>query len=84
MFLASKTKSIPTEVWGRWSAAVAWWLTFPGVRTFWSVRPIPFTDSFTAYVEDLLENNPTDAEITARYQDFIANGLPSVNESRGV
>lgn len=74
MFLASKTSAIPEEVWQRWSSAVAWWLTFPGAQTWWKVRPIPFTDSFTLYVESLLENNPTDAETTQRYQDFVAQG----------
>jgi hypothetical protein len=74
MFLASKTKAIPKEVWQRWSAAVAWWLTFSGVQIWWKVRPIPFTESFTSYVESLLKNNPTDAESTRRYQEFMAHG----------
>jgi hypothetical protein len=74
MFHASKTDAIPEEVWRRWSAAVAWWLTFPGVQTWWASRPIPFTDSFTSFVESLLEENPTDAESYQRYQEFIAGG----------
>lgn len=74
MFLASKDNSIPEEVWRRWSSAVAWWLTFPGVQAWWKVRPVPFADSFTSYVKSLLENNPTNAESTQRYQDFIAQG----------
>ncbi len=74
MFHASKTDAIPEEVWRRWSAAVAWWLTFPGVQTWWTSRPIPFTDSFTSFVESLLEDNPTDADSTQRYQEFIAEG----------
>lgn len=74
MFLASDTDAIPEEVWQRWSSAVAWWLTFPGVQTWWKVRPIPFTESFTSYVESLLENNPTDDETTRRYGDFLAHG----------
>lgn len=71
MFLASKADAIPDEVWQRWLSAVAWWLTFPGVQAWWQVRPIPFTDSFTSFVESLLRDNPTDAETTRRYQDFI-------------
>ena len=74
MFHASKTDAIPEEVWRRWSAAVAWWLTFPGVQTWWTSRPIPFTDSFTSFVESLLEENPTDAESNQRYQEFVAEG----------
>jgi hypothetical protein len=74
MFHASKTDAIPEEVWRRWSAAVAWWLTFPGVQTWWTSRPTPFTDSFTSFVESLLEENPTDVESNQRYQEFIAEG----------
>ena len=78
MFLASKTNAIPEEIWRRWSSAVAWWLSYSGVQAWWSVRPIPFSESFTSYIESLLENNPTDAESTRRYQQFLAEGkLPT-------
>jgi hypothetical protein len=73
MFHASETDSIPEEVWGRWSAAVAWWLSFPGVQSWWAARPIPFTDSFTSFVESLLEDNPTNADSTRRFNEFISN-----------
>jgi hypothetical protein len=76
MFHASKTNAIPEEVWRRWSSAVAWWLTFSGVQAWWSSRPIPFTDSFTSFVESLLEDNPTDVDSSQRYQEFIAAGKP--------
>lgn len=74
MFLASRDAAIPDEVWQRWSAAVAWWLTFPGVQTWWEIRPIPFTRSFTSYIEALRNSNPTDAELTRRYENFVARG----------
>lgn len=74
MFVASRSKELPDEIWQRWSSAVAWWLSFPGVQTWWKVRPIPFANSFTSYVEALLENNPTDTETTRRYQDFLVHG----------
>ena len=74
MFLASKTDAIPKEIWRRWSTAVGFWLSFSGVQAWWAVRPIPFTDSFTAYVESLLACNPTDAESARRFQEFMAEG----------
>ncbi len=76
MFHASRTDSIVEEVWSRWSVAVAWWLTFPGVQAWWKAKPLPFTDSFTLFVESLLENNPTDADSNQRWQEFIAQGKP--------
>lgn len=74
MFHAAKTNALPEEVWERWSAAVAWWLTFPGVQTWWASKPASFTESFTSFVESLLEDNPTDADSNRRYQEFIAGG----------
>jgi len=74
MFLAANENSIPEEIWQRWSSAAAWWLTFPGVQAWWNVRPIPFADSFSSYIESLLDDNPIDAESTRRYRDFLANG----------
>lgn len=72
MFHASKTDSIPEEIWWRWSMALAWWVSFPGVKTWWKAVPVPFTGSFTSFVESLMENNPSDAEATRRWRDFIA------------
>jgi hypothetical protein len=74
MFHSSRTDAIPAEVWARWSSGVAWWLSFPGVQTWWQERPLPFTESFTAFVESLLKDNPTDLESVQRFQKFIAQG----------
>lgn len=76
MFLASKSNSLPEDVWQRWSSAVAYWLSFAGVRNWWQARPIPFTTDFTSYVERLLQDNPVDADAAKRYDDFIAGGNP--------
>lgn len=72
MFMASKTKAIPKEIWQRWSAATSWWLSFPGVQQWWNARPIPFTQSFTVFVEDLLVHNPTDNTTKKRFGEFVA------------
>lgn len=72
MFLASMTGSISEEIWSRWSTVIAWWLTFPGVQEWWIAKPVPFTDSFTLFVESLLKDNPTDTESNQRWQEFIA------------
>lgn len=76
MFHASRANAIPAEVWTRWSSGVAWWLSFPGVQSWWQGLPFPFTESFTTFVESLLENNPTDLESVQRFQKFIAEGKP--------
>jgi len=72
MFHASKSDAIPEEVWTRWSVATAWWLTFPGVLAWWKAKPVPFTESFTSFVDSLIKENPTDARAMKRWQEFIA------------
>ena len=71
MFYASKSDAIPDEVWKRWSEATAWWLTFPGVRAWWNARPVPFTESFTTFVDSLIRDNPTDAQAMKRWREFM-------------
>lgn len=74
MFLSSRADSIPDEIWRRWCTALAWYLTFPGAQNWWRLKPTPFTDSFTAYVESVRENNPTDPETLQRFQQFVRQG----------
>jgi len=76
MFHAARKKSIDEEIWSRWSEAIAWYLTFPGVHTWWMVRPLPFTDSFSLFVDSLLKDNPTDVEKTQRWLEFISKENP--------
>jgi hypothetical protein len=74
MFYAAQTRALPDEVWARWSSTIAWWLSFPGAQTWWENRPAPFSASFTAFIEDLLRDNPTDRAAVARWQTFLARG----------
>jgi hypothetical protein len=78
MFQASKGNAIPEEVWTRWSAGVAYWLSFPGVQNWWHARPLPFTASFTVFVDSLLKDNPTDAEQMRRFREFLVPEKPQL------
>lgn len=72
MFEAARSRALPPEVWERWSATVAWWLSFPGVRTWWRHRPVPFGASFTSFVEGVLRENTVDRAAAQRWQAFVA------------
>jgi len=54
---------------------VAWWLSYPGVQAWWRNRPAPFTESFTAFVEGILRDNPTDPSSAQRWQEFVAGRI---------
>ena len=77
MFHQSQAGAIPEEVWERWSVTTAWWLSYPGVRTWWHARPTPFSASFSAYVDALLERPTLDENANQRWQDFIMTDDPT-------
>jgi hypothetical protein len=81
MFHAAQSRTLPEEVWARWSSTVAWWLSFPGVQRWWHHRPAPFTASFSAFVEGILRNNPVDVAAAARWQQFIGGGEAPVPDA---
>lgn len=74
MFHAAQARALPDEVWERWSATVAWWLSFPGVQSWWRHRPAPFSASFSSFVDGILHENPVDLAAARRWQQFVATG----------
>jgi len=52
--------NVDEQTWLRWSGTLDWWLTFPGIRTYWMARPTPYTEIFTNHVEDRLTNYKSD------------------------
>ncbi len=74
MFHQAQAGAIPDEVWERWAATTAWWLSFPGVRAWWAARPAPFSASFTAFVDGCIRENAADLDAARRWQAFVAGG----------
>ena len=74
LFHAAQTRSVPAEVWTRWSTAMKWWLSFRGVQQWWDARPIPFTESFTSYIDEIIVTAPSDADATKKWREFVAGG----------
>lgn len=44
--------NVDPETWTRWIGIIDYWLSFPGFRTYWLCRPVPYTESFTAYIDE--------------------------------
>lgn len=72
MFEAARSRTLPKEVWERWDPTVGWWLSFPGVQIWWRNRPVPFSASFTEFVDRTLRENVVDEAAAQRWQEFIA------------
>ena len=71
MFHQAQSHAIPDEVWERWSATTAWWLSFPGIRALWAAKPAPFSASFSAFVDTCIRDNPVDSAAARRWQEFV-------------
>jgi len=68
--------NVDEETWLRWSSTIDWWLSFPGIREFWKGRPTPYTDAFTAFVEDRLVNGKGDFN-ERHWRSFLLTGRAS-------
>jgi len=64
--------ALPREVWERWRKTLAWWLSSPGIQTWWAARPSPFSAAFESLVDDLIRNNPVDRAAARRWELFVA------------
>jgi hypothetical protein len=74
MFHQARAGSLPEEVWERWEATIAWWLTHPGVQAWWSGKPTPFSKSFSEFVDRCIAERPYDASNAERWQSFVRTG----------
>jgi hypothetical protein len=63
---------LPEEVWERWRQTLAWWISHPGIQTWWAARPSPFSVSFERFMTDLMKSNPLDTEAVRRWERFVA------------
>ncbi len=78
VFHQAKQGALPDEVWQRWRATLAWWISQPGIRAWWMARPSPFSTSFESFMRGLMENSELDEEAVRRWELFVAG-----NESEG-
>jgi hypothetical protein len=76
MFHQAQSGALPDEVWGRWSASIAWWLSFPGVQAWWRAIPTPFSESFTSFVDAQIRDARFDPEAVDRFNKFLAGTPP--------
>ncbi|MFP3947941.1 MAG: hypothetical protein ACLFWG_04355, partial [Longimicrobiales bacterium] len=58
-------------VWERWSTTMEWWLTFPGIRAWWDMKPTPFSASFSECVEGFLARTPTRKDGAGPWQSLL-------------
>lgn len=74
MFEEARRGTIPPQVWDRWAATLAWWISLPGVRAWWQSKPAPFTEGFSKFVETRIEKPAHDSAAAARWQSFLQQG----------
>lgn len=77
MYDQARAGALPAHVWERWSATLSWWISLPGVQSWWRAKPTPFNASFVAFVETRLGAGPPDVAAAERWDEFVARGSPS-------
>ena len=60
-------KVLPAHVWDRYSQHLGFWISLPGVRSWWASNPGAFSASFTRNVEARLSETGLSAEETATF-----------------
>jgi hypothetical protein len=72
MYHMSKNRALPAEVWKRWDASLAWWLSHDGIRGWWEVKPAPMSSSFEAHVEEVLRRPLIDPGRERDWRRFVS------------
>ena len=74
LFHQAKKGSLEDEIWARWSATMSWWLSIPGVESWWHAKPTPFTASFSSCVESILAGSSVDSDGVQRFLELVEKG----------
>jgi hypothetical protein len=74
MYDQAQAGALQAHVWERWAATLSWWISLPGVQSWWRAKPAPFGSSFSAFVETRLGSGPPDVAAVQRWREFVANG----------
>ena len=83
MFEQARQRALPTDVWDRWAATMAWWVSYPGVQTWWEVKPTPFNPRFSSFVDDLIARSGPATPSAMRWQEFVAQAGGSLFDEPG-
>lgn len=67
----AQSGALPRDVWSRWDATLAWWLSLPGVVEWWRSKPAPFNAAFTTHVDGRIANPAHDAAASRRWLQFL-------------
>ncbi|MEN8375517.1 MAG: hypothetical protein ABFS34_08720 [Gemmatimonadota bacterium] len=83
MYHTAADGALAEEVWTRWSEALAWWLSHPGVQEWWRIKPTPMSASFERHVEGMLERDSlVDPEHEAAWRRFVIGDGPELLSSK--
>ncbi len=70
--------NIEEQVWLRWASTLNFWLSFPGVRTYWACRATPYTDNFTDYIDQQIADNDYSFNVD-NYEHYMRTGQTPEN-----
>jgi hypothetical protein len=72
MYMQFRENALPATVWTRWESSLLWWLSHPGMRSWWAAKPAPLAAEFEEFGNVLLRTRSMDEETVTRWRSFIA------------
>jgi hypothetical protein len=72
MYHQAREDALPPDVWERWEATIAWWISHPGMQAWWEAKPAPFTPDYEAFVDGLIRDESVDPATVDRWERFVA------------
>jgi len=72
MYHQHAERMLSPVVWQRWEATLAWWMSHPGMRAWWTAKPSPFSADFQAFVDDIIREDHFDRDAVKRWHAFVA------------
>ena len=73
---------MPEEIWVRWEQTLRFWLTYPGIRTWWVGRPTVFSETFTALCDRYLQEDYR-LERPKDWESWLRSGTVAVEKTGG-
>ena len=74
---------LPELIWIRWRETIKFWLTFPGMRTWWYCKPSPFSTEFSSFVETCISDG-YEPERPGAWQNWMLHGTADFEGQKDV
>jgi hypothetical protein len=70
---------MPEEIWLRWERTLRFWMTYPGIQTWWFGKPTVFSPTFSALCERFMQE-PYEPERPGAWEEWLRAGTVAADK----